>query len=157
MEMLKNKNKEIVILVMSAIIVSMLIPNVALKYILVLTVATLAIMSFIIFKNLFHTIDMYKKKIKKVDREIKYYESLKDEYENMCNMNYEKFFNTQDCDANLHFALGIFELSTTKDISPAYLKKKYKEIIKITHPDNGGSELFAKKVNEAYILLQSFV
>lgn len=109
----------------------------------------------VFFKRLYKVKLRYEKMSRKAEREYDKFKSAKEEYEDFSDI-FSKL-EVEKCDSTLHLALGLFDLTSTNEISKEYLKKKYRELIKTAHPDAGGCELFAQKINDAYALLNSFV
>lgn len=153
----KIMNKENAKIGVVAALILLLLP----KEVLVKAFLSMGIMAIVVgvvyaivfFKRLYSIKERYERMAKKAEREYNKLKSAQKEYEDFSDIFSE--LEAEKCDADLHFALGIFELSSTDEITKEYLKKKYRELVKIAHPDAGGCELFAQKINDAYALLSS--
>lgn len=54
-------------------------------------------------------------------------------------------------------AMGIFNISSFKDLKYDYVKKKYRLLMKKNHPDIGGDENYSKSINKANEVLNELM
>lgn len=100
----------------------------------------------------------YKERIKKTMKAKDRYDRERKSYEDMWD---EEFNNWQskesdNLDCKTHLAFGLFEINNAVEINKDDLKKKYKQLMKTAHPDNGGCDEYSKLITSSYNLLLEY-
>ena len=111
-----------------------------------------------IFFSLSKTKKEYQDRIKKTMRAKDWYDAERKSYEEMWDDEFNNWQSqkTETLDSKTHLAFGLFEINEISDINKEDLKKKYKQLMKTAHPDNGGCDEYSKLVTASYSLLLEY-